>query len=406
MKWIRLATIAFLFGGVANCALYSQLPGYGPPPGSPSNYGYNQDYGAPPIPRNDVGFFYDELSPYGDWVQTRDYGWAWFPRNVPPYWRPYTDGRWVDSEYGWTWVSNEPFGWATYHYGRWALDPRFGWLWVPGTVWGPAWVSWQQGDGYIGWAPLPPQVGFEIGMGIRLGGFNLSTGISSNAYNFVPERSFLDTRLSRYMVPTARNVTIIYNTTNITHYSYSNNRVVNRGVDVRRIEQMTGRRIQPFRVTQARAPARSSVTGNEVRIYRPDEQRLKSVRAAQSLKAAPRNLPPPMRQGRNLPKRLNGPSPRGSRRHRVLTPSRSSNKTAASDNNSINTWRLKSSSSRRFTRMSSAGREPRPTALGSKVAIESRPRRSRRRDKGPCNSFKRARWSSVKPCWRASRRGP
>jgi hypothetical protein len=32
-----------------------------------------------------------------------------------------------------------------------------GWGWVPGTMWGPAWVSWRSGGGYAGWAPLPPR---------------------------------------------------------------------------------------------------------------------------------------------------------------------------------------------------------------------------------------------------------
>ena len=31
-----------------------------------------------------------------------------------------------------------------------------GWVWVPGYTWAPAWVSWRYGDGYAGWAPLPP----------------------------------------------------------------------------------------------------------------------------------------------------------------------------------------------------------------------------------------------------------
>lgn len=35
--------------------------------------------------------------------------------------------------YGWTLFSDEPFGWATYHYGRWAWNFQVGWLWVPGT---------------------------------------------------------------------------------------------------------------------------------------------------------------------------------------------------------------------------------------------------------------------------------
>ncbi|MFM8785319.1 MAG: DUF6600 domain-containing protein, partial [Phycisphaerales bacterium] len=34
------------------------------------------------------------------------------------------------------WHSYEPFGWAVYHYGRWAWwDPR-GWVWIPDKTWG------------------------------------------------------------------------------------------------------------------------------------------------------------------------------------------------------------------------------------------------------------------------------
>jgi hypothetical protein len=198
----------------------------------------------------------------------------------------------VTTDYGWTWASNEPFGWATYHYGRWAWDPRLGWLWVPGTVWGPAWVSWQYGGGYVGWAPLPPAVGFEIGIGIRLGGFDLQLGIRPDAYSFVPERSFLDSRLSGHLIPTARNVTIIHNTNNVTNYTYIDNRVVNRGVEVRRIEQVTGRRVQRLRLAEARAKTRSEVAASEVRIYRPKPKQLESVRVVPRVNARLRAATP------------------------------------------------------------------------------------------------------------------
>jgi hypothetical protein len=302
MKPIRLATIALVFGlFAANFAVHGQSPGYGRPPDSRPDQAYDRGYYDSPTPREEVGFFYDELSPYGDWVLTRAYGWAWFPRDVRPYWRPYTDGRWVDTEYGWTWASNEPFGWATYHYGRWAWEPRFGWLWIPGTVWGPAWVSWEHGGGYVGWAPLPPAVGFEVGIGIRLGGFDLRIGIRPDAYSFVPERSFLEPRLSGYLMPTARNVTIIHSTTNITNYTYTDNRVVNRGVEVRRIEQVTGRRVQPLRVTEARSKARTEVAQRELRIYRPERQKLDTVRVGPLDNAAPRGETPPAVRDRNQP---------------------------------------------------------------------------------------------------------
>ena len=74
-------------------------------------------------------------------------------------WRPYMDGYWAYTDVGYTWISYEDFGWATYHYGRWAKLADYGWVWFPGTdlEWGPAWVSWRYGTGVVGWAPLPPR---------------------------------------------------------------------------------------------------------------------------------------------------------------------------------------------------------------------------------------------------------
>jgi hypothetical protein len=186
----------------------------------------------------------------------------------------------VGSDYGWTWVSDEPFGWATYHYGRWAWDSQVGWLWVPGTDWAPAWVAWQQGNGYVGWAPLPPTVGFEIGAGIRLGGFNLRLGIAPRDYAFVEERRFLDSRIGGYIVPEARNVTIINNTTNITNYTVVNSRVINHGVPIERIERATGRRAPRFRVATATTPRVAGFHRDLLSIYRPTSNKLETVKVA------------------------------------------------------------------------------------------------------------------------------
>ena len=124
-----------------------------------------------PIPQPegdmDVTTFDETLSPYGQWVDTGEGpndGRAWRPDPdvVGEDFQPYaTGGHWVSSDWGWTWESDYPWGWAPYHYGRWALTPSWGWVWYPGTVWAPAWVDWRFGGGYIGWAPLPP-VGFAV----------------------------------------------------------------------------------------------------------------------------------------------------------------------------------------------------------------------------------------------------
>jgi hypothetical protein len=70
-------------------------------------------------------------------------------------WRPYSEGNWGWTDYGLTWISDLEWGDIRSHYGRWGGDNELGWFWVPGSVWGPAWVTWRSNDQYLGWAPLP-----------------------------------------------------------------------------------------------------------------------------------------------------------------------------------------------------------------------------------------------------------
>ena len=100
-----------------------------------------------------IDFFVETLAPHGEWVEHPRHGRVWYPRDVDHDWRPYTRGRWVNTEeHGWMWVSDEEWGWGPYHYGRWDFDDRYGWVWIPGYDWGPAWVEWRSGGGYIGGA--------------------------------------------------------------------------------------------------------------------------------------------------------------------------------------------------------------------------------------------------------------
>lgn len=96
------------------------------------------------------------LAAHGTWVHVGSYGRCWRPAHVAVEWRPYASGEWVWTDCGWYWSSDEPWGWACYHYGCWVYDSSVGWVWVPGVKWAPAWVSWRVGGGYIGWAPLGP----------------------------------------------------------------------------------------------------------------------------------------------------------------------------------------------------------------------------------------------------------
>jgi len=234
-----------------------------------------------------VDFFYSNLAPYGYWVNRPSYGWAFVPRHIRHGWRPYSYGRWAYTDYGWTWVSSEPFGWATYHYGRWALDPDYGWEWVPGTDWGPAWVSWQEGDGYCGWAPLPPAVGWSVGVGF--GGFDLGVGINSGWYNFVPERSFLAVNVGRFAVPTFRNAEIFRNTTNITNFRNVGGRVFNDSMSVQRAAQLTGQPVRQLRLANASDPRVARVSGNSVAMFRPASV-VRQANAPDPTRVAPRSV--------------------------------------------------------------------------------------------------------------------
>src|SRR6266849_2280277 len=124
------------------------------------DYG-SQQYGPPPEESAGAGPSMDDfrsgLDRYGRWEETPEYGWVWQPTQVGSRWQPYWDGRWMWTTAGWTWVTDEPWGWATYHYGRWAMLDGVGWIWLPGRVWGPAWVAWRWGGGYAGWCPLGPR---------------------------------------------------------------------------------------------------------------------------------------------------------------------------------------------------------------------------------------------------------
>jgi hypothetical protein len=85
---------------------------------------------------------------------------------------PYqTGGHWAYADDDYVWVSDYPWGWAPFHYGRWAYLGT-GWGWIPGRVYAPAWVSWRVGApgfGFVGWGPMAPTWGWRGGAVMNFG---------------------------------------------------------------------------------------------------------------------------------------------------------------------------------------------------------------------------------------------
>lgn len=191
-----------------------------------------------------VGIFYSSLSPYGEWIEM-DLGYVWRPRHTSHHWRPYLHGRWMWTNHGWYWVSSEPFGWATFHYGRWAYDDYYGWIWIPDDVWGPAWVEWRYDDDYIGWAPLAPEARFSFHVGIT---FTNGWVSPVHYWNFVPCRNFTAVRLTDYVQPLERTRRIYGNTRSVVGIRTERDRIVNNGLDVRMVERRSNSRIRQVEV--------------------------------------------------------------------------------------------------------------------------------------------------------------
>jgi hypothetical protein len=222
-----------------------------------------------------INFFYDALDPHGDWVEVERYGYCWRP-NVgrDPRWRPYTDGNWVWTDYGWTWASNEPFGWATYHYGRWSRLKRLGWIWVPGSEWAPAWVAWRRNDNFVGWAPLPPDAYSGSGFTAAVDSYY---DIGPSYYAFVPVESFGEPTYVGRVIEPEQNVTIINKTVNVTNVTYrtvQNQTVVyNAGPDINVINERSKqpvRKMSVARITNGKPDGGSERQGNTLRLTAPE----------------------------------------------------------------------------------------------------------------------------------------
>ncbi len=262
--------LAFLAATVllTSCVIYVPYEGDRdrPEPSPPRGDRYGRTYDSSSFPaETDISYFYDYLASYGIWVRYAPYGYVWIPRSVGLSWRPYTYGRWVWTNYGWTWLSYEKWGWACYHYGRWGWDRRLGWYWVPGTVWAPAWVTWRWGRLYIGWAPLPPDIEFVPGVGIR----SLPYDFPHHYWVFIEGRYFQHEYLDRYVLPYERNATVINFTVHKANLAQRNRLLFNDGVDVEQVRLATGREISRYQLEDAARPGESRVSRETVNIYRP-----------------------------------------------------------------------------------------------------------------------------------------
>ena len=206
--------------------------------------------------------FYDDMQPYGTWVDDPTYGNVWVP-DADEGFKPYaTSGHWVETPYGNTWVSDYPWGWAAFHYGRWRYDDYYGWEWIPGHTWGPAWVNWRHGGGYYAWAPLGPGISIDISFG---GGYH----VPDDYWVCAPQAYICNRDIGNYYVPRTRVVTIINRTTIINNTYVNNNVRYASGPRLQEIQQATHNRVQVYNINNGNDPHHTVINNNTVNMYRP-----------------------------------------------------------------------------------------------------------------------------------------
>jgi len=211
----------------------------------------------------DYQVFYDNLAPYGSWVNEPPYGSVWVP-NVGAGFSPYaSNGYWANTDQGWSWVSDFDWGWAAFHYGRWEHNHQYGWFWIPDYTWGPAWVEWDYGPGYYGWAPL----GFGVSVDMALGG---GWTPHPRRWCFINEQYMGVRNIGSYYIPREQNVGILVNMHPITERYTDNSRhaVYIAGPRREDVARITHRDIKVYNFGERATPGHG-VSGTTINLYRP-----------------------------------------------------------------------------------------------------------------------------------------
>jgi hypothetical protein len=180
---------------------------------------------------------------------------------------------------------------------------------VPQVQWAPAWVSWHEGGGYVGWAPLQPSVSISVGGFV---GFNQSH-IPPRAFVFVEQRRFMDPVRPTTVV--VNNTTIITKTVNITNTKIVNNTVMIGGPETTVIEKASGRKVQAVQVRELRQKEEAPIAAKQrtaaSTIQKKAQTPVRSEAPAPATKvAAARPLPQVQTPAAATPERGTAPAPR------------------------------------------------------------------------------------------------
>jgi hypothetical protein len=262
---------------------------------------------------------YEDLDDYGHWQYVAGYGTVWVPSSVASDWAPYRNGHWAYiSPWGWTWVDDEPWGFAPFHYGRWAYAENR-WCWVPGPVavrpvYAPALVAFVGGVSIsigggpgVGWFPLAPgEVYMPYYRGSRryVERVNVTNTVVNvtrvtNVYNVYNSNQRNDTRITYVNQRVNNGVTLVSRDT------FVNARPVQRNLGRFDARQMADARVE--REVQVQPVKASGLGSGAPARFKPPQAIVNRRVVATQKPAAPRQ---PFGQGQAVNVRTEEPNPR------------------------------------------------------------------------------------------------
>ncbi|HWQ81660.1 MAG TPA: DUF6600 domain-containing protein [Ignavibacteria bacterium] len=242
----------------------------------------------------DYKSMYDDLSSDGEWIQltkaelteqTSDEDgtgsgyssnteadnftivFVWQPRGYHSGWTPYSNGRWIYTDYNWYWHSYYKWGWAPYHYGRWVYSAYYGWIWIPGRHWAPSWVDWCYSDYHVGWYPRYPR--FH-----RTFSYHRYYERHYTHWVFVERHKMLDPKInSNLIVSSELNKDLISKSSMTTQTNkYLNGKIVSAGPPVQDIEKTMGKKIDVKHINYTESKEDSKVVKSGIYAYKPDDK--------------------------------------------------------------------------------------------------------------------------------------
>ena len=281
--------------------------------------------------QSEVSFqvFYDQLSPYGQWVDYPNYGYVWIPEAGSDFVPYSTRGHWLMTDDGMTWVSDYNWGWAPFHYGRWDYNDSYGWFWIPDNEWGPAWVSWRRSAGYYGWEPMGPGISISMSFGREYDSHN-------DHWIFVQDRYIDRSDMNRFYANRVDHDRIVRNSTIINNTYIDNGRHTTYVAGPARedIQKSTGRRVNPVTVQENNKPGQE-INNGQLRIYRPqvmtsnDKQQKPAPSKITNVKDVKQ---PPQRNSANQQQKTNQPG----NSKKTQQPSAANQQNAANQRNAAN----------------------------------------------------------------------